>query len=378
MITLAGKARNIINPIIGIVTTKPLSLFHRKNRIFVSEKIPSATFGYSCSITSKRLADEEGGTLIHSVKQLQLLNDGDVVFITPAGQINIMYQSGREDHTIFITNRCNSRCIMCPQPPGNDPPDLHQINNLILSLIEKGSLKHIGITGGEPTLVFEQLCEHLSYLKKFFPNVFISLLTNGRKFCEVCLAKRVAAVNNKKLLFCIPVYADNDTLHNSIVGIPNAFQETIQGIYNLQRVGRKIEIRIVVMKQNFKRLKAIAEFIYRNLSFVAHIAFMGMEYAGEAKEHLEDLWIDPKEYYKELYEAVWHLHRRAMNVSIYNIPLCLLERPLWRFARDSISEWKKNYLHECEDCLVKETCGGVFGTSSVQSKSIHRLVSERV
>lgn len=370
MIALNGTALNITYPVVGVVTTRPVNLLTRRGKVLVSSEIDFSVFGYACCITSQSASVISRSSLVHSVHQLETLKDGDIVLVTPEGRINVMYQSCGADHTVFITNRCNSRCIMCPQPPSNDPPDLHDINQKVLSLVKAGSLKHVGITGGEPTVVLEQLCQTLAYIQSRFPDAFISLLTNGRRFRDYGVARQVVAAKNKKLLFCIPLYADNDGQHDVIVGVPGAFQDTIQGIYNLYRLGRRIEIRIVVMRQNFARLAALAEFIYRNLPFVSHIAFMGMEYTGEAEQHLDDLWIDPLEYSQQLHEAVWHLHRRHMNVSIYNIPLCLLAEPLWRFARDSISSWKKNYLEQCSSCSVKEKCGGVFGTSDMQSENI--------
>ncbi len=374
MIALRGIACNIKYPIVGVITTSPVNLFSRKDRILVAPELNAAAFGYACSITSRQIVGKPSGSLVHSVTQLEQLKEGDIVLITPEGRINIMYQSGHADHTVFITNRCNSRCIMCPQPPSNDPPDLQEINMSVMSFIKDGSLNHIGITGGEPTVVIEELFQTLVYLRKYFPEAFISLLTNGRRFHDFDLARKVVGARNKKLLFCIPLYADNDSQHDKIVGVPGAFQDTIQGIYNLYRLGRKVEVRIVVMRQNVDRLTAIAEFIYRNLPFVAHVAFMGMEYTGEAEEHMSELWIDPQEYNRQLHEAVWHLHRRGMNVSIYNLPLCLLDEPVWRFARDSISAWKKNYLEQCDQCTVKEKCGGVFDTSAVQSGNIGPIV----
>ncbi|SDD70628.1 His-Xaa-Ser system radical SAM maturase HxsC [Sporomusa acidovorans] len=367
MIALNGNVINIKYPIVGIVTTTPVNLLIRHKRILVSTNIDTVVFGYACCITSQTITSRSNGALVHSVSNLELLNDGDIVLITPEGRINIMFQSGHDDHTVFITNRCNSRCIMCPQPPSDDPPDLYDINEKVLSLIKKESLKYIGITGGEPTVVLDQLTQTLSYLNNHFPDTFISLLTNGRRFQDFDVARQVVAAENKKLLFCIPIYADNDVQHDGIVGIKGAFQDTIQGIYNLYRLRRRIEIRIVVVRQNFTRIVALSEFIYRNLPFVAHIAFMGMEYTGKAEQHLEDLWIDPREFSQQLYEAVWLLHLRNMNVSIYNIPLCLLEKPLWGFARDSISRWKKNYLDQCTYCSVKARCCGIFETSCMQS-----------
>lgn len=370
MIVLAGTALNIKYPVVGIVTTRSVNLLTRNSRILVSPNINTSFFGYACCITSQAATSMDTGLLIHSVSQLEVLRDGDIVLVTPEGRINIMHQSGHADHTLFITNRCNSRCIMCPQPPSDDPPDWYDINRKVLSLLKPGSLNHIGITGGEPTVVLDQLSKTLMYLQKHFPDTFISLLTNGRRFRDFNAVRQVVAAKNKKLLFCIPLYADNDIQHDGIVGVPGAFQDTIRGIYNLYRVGKRIEIRIVVMRRNFVRLAAIAEFIYRNLPFVAHVAFMGMEYTGEAEKHMDDLWIDSQEYSRQLYEAVGHLHRRNMNVSVYNIPLCLLEEPLWNFARDSISSWKKEYLEQCDSCIMKERCGGIFGTSSMQSRNI--------
>ena len=54
---------------------------------------------------------------------------------------------------------------------------------------------------------------------------------------------------------------------------------------------------------------------------------------------------------------------RGMNVSIYNHQLCLLRRPLWRFARKSISDFKNIYLETCQECAVLEECGGLFKSS---------------
>jgi His-Xaa-Ser repeat-associated downstream radical SAM protein len=370
MIALTGIALNVKYPVVGIVTTRPVNLLTRHNRVLVSPDINTTVFSYACCITSQVIPPMGTGYLVHSVSQLEILQDGDIVLVTPEGRINIMYQSGHADYTLFITNRCNSQCIMCPQPPSNDPPDWHDINQKVLSLLKAGSLKHVGITGGEPTVVLDQLSKTLTYLQNHFPDTFISLLTNGRRFQDFDIVRQLVAARNKKLLFCIPLYADNDIQHDGIVGVPGAFQDTIRGIYNLYRMGRRIEIRIVVMRQNFARLTMLAEFIYRNLPFVSHVAFMGMELIGEAEKHMEDLWIDPQAYSRQLYGAVQHLHRRGMNVSIYNTPLCLMEKSLWRFARDSISSWKKEYLEQCDSCSMKESCGGVFGTSAVQSKNI--------
>jgi hypothetical protein len=104
----------------------------------------------------------------------------------------------------------------------------------------------------------------------------------------------------------------------------------------------------------------LAEYIYRNLPFVEHVALMGLENIGFAVANIRNLWIDPFDYQGELVSAVEFLSIRGMNVSIYNHQLCVLPPSLWKFARKSISDWKNIYLDECNACGAKHDCGGFF------------------
>ena len=114
----------------------------------------------------------------------------------------------------------------------------------------------------------------------------------------------------------------------------------------------------------------MAEFIFRNFPFVVHVAFMGLECTGLASTNLDQVWIDPTAYAMELRTAVLHLSRRAVPVSIYNLPLCLIPREVWRFSKNSISTWKNIFLNECNDCQMLPKCGGFFATSVKQSDHI--------
>ena len=49
---------------------------------------------------------------------------------------------------------------------------------------------------------------------------------------------------------------------------------------NLKRLGQKVEIRVVLHKQTYRRLPQLAEFLTRNLLFVNHVALMGLEITG--------------------------------------------------------------------------------------------------
>jgi His-Xaa-Ser system radical SAM maturase HxsC len=164
----------------------------------------------------------------------------------------------------------------------------------------------------------------------------------------------------------IPLYSDIAHIHDFVVQAEGAFDQTIHGILNLKRYGIRVEVRVVLHHQTVDRLPHLARFIARNLRCVDHVALMGLEIMGHVKMNIDALWIDPVEYQPELCEAVSELSRRRMNVSIYNHQLCVLPRELWPFARKSISDWKNEYLDVCDDCAVKQRCGGFFSSAKIR------------
>ena len=171
--------------------------------------------------------------------------------------------------------------------------------------------------------------------------------------------------------------SDYYQIHDYVVQAKNAFYQTMMGIYNLKRYGIRVEIRIVLHKITIPRLVKFAHYIYKNLAFVDHIAFMGLEITGFTLANLEDLWIEPKDYIPELTEAVEFLGKKGMNVSIYNTPLCLLPIEVWQYARKSISDWKNIYFDECSKCAMHHRCGGLFA-SAVKRHSQHIKAFDKV
>ncbi len=268
------------------------------------------------------------------------------------------------DNTLFVTAQCNNRCLMCSQPPlKKDDVDILFEQNLRIIDSAPKQLTDIGITGGEPTLLRNKLFTLIEKIKENLPDTMIHILTNGRIFSDRNYAKRLAGLNHSKLLLGIPIHSDYINDHDYIAGVVNAYDETLKGLYNLAEFNIKIELRIVINRLNYKRLPKLADYIYRNLPFVNYISFMGLEDIGYTIKNQHLIWINPQEYKKELEEAVISLATWGMNVSIFNLPLCCIPESLHEFARRSISDWKVKYLQECDNCLLKKDCCGLFATS---------------
>lgn len=369
---IKGESYNINENIIGKITYKNDLL--KTGKVLVTNKIPKILLGINALILTK--FPKHLPNIPVFVSTDTDLFENDIVNITSDGNCNVIWEANATHNGIFVTDACNSKCIMCPQPMPEKPKNYFQDNIKLVKLLDKKTVSSIGITGGEPTLNIKELALILDAINKKFKNLPIQILTNGRTFADSEKLNSLLNVGNNNITYGIPLYSDIEDEHDYIVGCKGAFNETIMGVYNLAKAKQKVEIRIVVMKQNYKKLADIAEFIYRNIPFVVHVAIMTMEYTGLAKENFDAVFIDPLNYKQELFNAVRQFVRYDIPVSVYNTPLCLLDERIWDFSADSISDWKKTYIPTCEDCGKKNNCCGVFSTSFTQSENISKISGE--
>ena len=364
-----GIAENIETPILGLVTRNPLSL-SRGNSVLVTKETSLLSRGFAGLITkdsSKKKSSLPQAKVSSEV--LDKLDEGDCVLIGKDGIITVVWEKKAPTNPLLLTEMCNCHCLMCPQPPKAHDRTLTETSKRILNLVKIESNQTICLTGGEPTLLKEDFFDILRVINKKQPRSSVMLLTNGKSFANFEFTKRFVSLKPKDFLTCVSMHSDVDEIHDRIVGVKDSFYKTAMGLQNLARFREKIEIRVVVSRINAHRLESIATFIQRNFPFIVHCAFMGMEITGLARDNYETVWIEPHEYREELSRAIRVLSRADMNVSIYNLPLCLVEPKSWSFAKQSISGWKNDYLPICEGCSVKSRCCGIFTTSGLYQSS---------
>lgn len=357
---IQGKAFNINSYILGKVTKTGKNIFARRNYILVRENLESVPSKYIAAISNTSISCLSK-PFVKIDSNFDEFNEEDVILISTDGKITKLYDIYSDQNVIMATERCNHRCIMCPQPPITEEDDMTQFNLDLISLFNKNT-REVGISGGEPTLIGDQLFTIINHIKKCLPKAGITILSNGVRFADVDYAMKLAMCNHHDLQIDIPLFSDNSSLHNFIVGA-NTFYKTVRGLYNLAIFRQKIGIRIVIHKLTYKRLPQLADFIYHNFPFVGQVAFMEMEPYGLAKENLDNLWIDPYDYNEELRDAVLFLRDRNMSPLIYNAQLCVLPEDIREFAVKSISTWKDIYISECQKCLLKEQCPGFFSSN---------------
>jgi len=311
--------------------------------------------------------EAHGAAVVHLPDALAYLGEGDVVRIDGRRhRVDTLFRRWSRHNTLLLTERCNSYCVMCSQPPRTEDD-----GNIVEELLQAIPLFHpeaeeVGFTGGEPTLLGDGLLRLIASMRDWMPRTKLHILSNGRRLCDFDLASRVAGIKHPNVVFGIPLYADNATDHDFVVQSLGAFVETVHGLRNLARLGVAVELRVVVHRWTYARLSALARFITRNLTFVSQVSLMGLETIGFAKSNLDDIWIDPADYQVELRDAVSILRSVDLPVAIFNHQLCVLDRGLWEFAVQSISDWKNIYLPACGGCRLQSACGGFFASNVVR------------
>lgn len=370
-----GKAIGITDPLVVRVTRNPLQV-EKHTALLIDDYPPNETTEFKALLSTFDLTPfQVNQPYVHQVRSLDHLSEGDLIVINSDGVINTLYRVHSHHNFLLATERCNSNCLMCSQPPRDreDIPYLHHIHRQLIPLIPK-DCQELGITGGEPTLMGELFFELLELLKTELPETDLHCLTNGRSFAWKHIADRLGSLAVDRLMLGIPLYSDDYQQHDYIVQAKGAFNQTMQGLYHLAANNQRIEIRIVLQKQSIPRLVKLARYIYRNLPFVEHVAFMGLEHQGYTPYNIDTLWIDPAYYMNELTEAVEFLSGKDINVSIYNSQLCLLPERLWEYSCKSISDWKNIYVEECANCSLLEDCGGLFASGEKKHSEFLKAV----
>lgn len=372
MAMLKGKAYNLTTSVVGRVESV------HTDALGVSHLLRSADPAVPYSLL--RAGRPNKGVFIHPSL---LLNspirfcEGDIIRLTPQGDCFRLYEQAGDDNSLFLTEACNSRCIMCPQPPPENPQTFTDEVTAMLDLMEP-SPEVLGITGGEPTFAFNDLLFILKKIAFVHPDCHIQLLTNGRALADFAKAKALTEAG-LSLTFCVPLYSDVAHIHDAMVGTNGAFDETLEALGNLIRLSASIEIRMVVTALNYQRLSKWAEFLYYNIPSAAHVAIMGMEPIGRGKTNLASLWVNAEQYSQQIAQCIKKLNRFGMYASLYNYQLCTLPESVHSYAVKSISGWKVRFSKECASCKLQKTCGGFFFSSlAVPIVEVHPVTSGKV
>ncbi|WP_373079849.1 His-Xaa-Ser system radical SAM maturase HxsC [Fusobacterium varium] len=285
----------------------------------------------------------------------------NISFLKDKVFIRRVFRNNSNDNILFLTNKCNSNCIFCPDPDEIRKNDREYVKDAldILELYPE-TIQHIGITGGEPTLLKDNFFYILSKCKNKFPNIEYTIISNGRMFFYIDFCYKYIESKPQNTTLAIPLHGYNEETHDKITRVNGSFRQTTIGLKNLLSLNEKIEIRIVLNKTNYKSLHKIIHLIIENFSSVKEVNILSLELLGNAGKNYKDFWIEKNEINSSLHVSIPLLIKNKIKVNLYNFPLCYLNSEFWALSRKSITDYKSKYGEECASCRKKPNCDGFF------------------
>jgi radical SAM protein with 4Fe4S-binding SPASM domain len=168
------------------------------------------------------------------------------------------------DVKLYLTRRCNLRCLMCNAWTGpqhaNGELDTGEVKQVIAAARDLG-LTNLKLFGGEPMLRqdLEPIVAYASQL-----GIHCTLITNG-----TLLSKRraEALVTAGLTQLDLSLDARDAALHDGLRGAPGTWSRAVQGLHFVRQAAqlmrRQVTIRVntVVMRQNYRDLPELVTWL---------------------------------------------------------------------------------------------------------------------
>lgn len=290
---------------------------------------------------------------------------------------NQQKETGKIESLIIF--RCNCNCIMCSTglqiKRSLGSSDYHAIRpaddvKKDIDKAKKMNARGFAFSGGEPTLR-KDLPDLARYAKKVgLPHIEVQ--SNGRIYVykEYCKKLIDSGVNN----FVISFHSPYEEVHDKMMGVKGTYKQVVQGIKNLNDLGQKVKINIVLTKFNYQHLEEHIKFL---LKFkVEEFRFTMAMIEGNVINN-------PKSIIAKMSEVGPHICRGIDIVKgrvgcyVYNMVPCLLPGheeyindlgqldtilvgPEFETSLDESRKGKKVKSIKCKSCKYNNKCYGVW------------------
>lgn len=195
------------------------------------------------------------------LKELILKNHFNLPFIKRMLKWHFSYYIRRRAFPVsagvYITDNCNSRCIMCNlwKKKSAYVYPLEMQKKAIDALSEMGCY-YYSISGGEPTLV-KDLPERLRYASAKIP--YVHLVTNGL-LSEEKLVGEIVSTGIKELSISID---GTEKFHNALRGREDGFQKAFNALklYSGHSGRLQITVNSILTKRNLSELRELRKML---------------------------------------------------------------------------------------------------------------------
>ena len=281
---------------------------------------------------------------------------------------------------------CNNNCLMCTTKPKAENYNDRTTKEIIDDLKQgrKQGFQKVEFTGGEPT-IRKDIISLIKYAKDLGYQD-IGLSTNGRMLSYKNFAQKIINEGVNRINFSL--YGHNSELHNAITRTPKAFEQTIQGIKNVQKFPNTVIIVNVVVSQiNYQHLNQIGKFL--SSLKIRFFNILDLIPDGYAKDFYETLVVRMNDLSPALNNLENILNEFDL-ITFFDFPLCLFSERLRRNSRTAFvtaktrketakqvgyhpkrfrlikekggiyTDFHKEWGEVCKKCQFFKECGGMW------------------
>ena len=273
---------------------------------------------------------------------------------------------------IAPTYKCNNKCLMCGVFNSKKESDWEYSKEEILEQINKENLGKediVIVSGGEPTL-YKYFFEMINYINK--KGARVTIFSNGRAFKNNNFVEKFCNIQYENIL--IPLFGSKKEIHDTFTDSQGSFDDTFQGLKNLDQKELDYTIKTVVMKSNYQDLSEWAYFIVKNFKKPKMVSIHGLHLQGEAPKMSEQLYVPHDVAAPYVQKAMDILIENGINVAISAFPICVIDPYYWKYnivsdiaSYKPISEDAKEIMEtnqinyrtkpkECRECHFKKRC----------------------
>lgn len=259
------------------------------------------------------------------------------------------------DMLIRINLSCNQNCLFCNTNERSEEISLDKKD--VIERIKSMAAKSIVFSGKEPTLnsnleEYIRTAADLAYSQ-------VEIQTNAIRCADLSYSKKLkdAGLTNA----FISLHSHIPEISDKITQAPGTWKKTIEGIKNLNSLGVKIDVNIVINSLNYKNLKQTVEFISKELK-VDRITF---SFVAPINKALENKHIIPKisEVLPNLRNAIKCCEENNITFTVplrCGIPFCMLEGYDSHVDPGSRDTRDKMFFEKCKKCKFYQICPGVW------------------
>lgn len=296
--------------------------------------------------------------------------------------------------------KCNSHCVMCTNSDAYimEPDEKYSLEKHLEKIRELKANpddrtvfyrngEHGGyflFTGGEPTL-HPKFFRLLGAYRENFPSFAMTLLTNGRTFCDEGFARDTLRVGGVPFDLCIPIHGPDAKTHDSVTRSPGSFAETVAGLKHLlkhRRPGQGVEVRVILHRHPVRWLPDTLRFLLSEFpdTSLYRLTLVYFESEGQAAKNLESIKV-PLSAAAARIAGAQDLLARFAEARLYHFPLCVLPDTLWTKAWRTLPSYEIRHVEACRRCAMSDLCAGphdwyapVFGEAEFQAFPERRRV----